>query len=248
MDNVSGKLLFIFILAGLLSCAAAWMVARRYRAAMARLMRAPLAAAPSTPGAVEVTLRPAAEPVSLADNRRAGSRLALLLTGQSLLIAATSAGLWWWVAFPGEPLPLARFAAATLLGAWPVVPALGVLWRWSRWRVLGALVLWCAVAFPILLWRSIDPRPLDLLLVLVNEMGLGFVLVALMTLGNATRPIAPWLFLPVAVLTGSTLAGLDLLTYLAERKSPLLTWIPDWIGDGSGSTSAIATTARGSTY
>lgn len=229
-DNAAGKLLFIFIVAALLSCAAAWVIARRYRAAMTRLMRAPLATPPATPGVVEVTPLPLAEPVSLADNRRAGARLALLLVGQSLLIAATAASLWWWLAFPGEPPPPKRLAAMTLLGAWPVVPALGVLWRWSRWRVFGALVLWCAFAFPILLWRSIDPRPLQLLQGMVSEMGLGIVIVALITLGNATRPIAPWLFLPCAGLTGSTIVGLDLLTHLAERQSPVLTWIPDWIG------------------
>lgn len=229
-DNSSGKLLFIFILSALLSCAAAWVIAWRYRSAMTRLMRAPLAAPPATPGLVEAGPLAPAEPVSLTGNRRAGSQLALLLVGQSLLIAATAAVLWWWMVFPGEPLPPTRVAALTVLGAWPVVPALGVLWRWSRWQVFRALVIWSAFAFPILLWRSIDPRPLELLRGMASEMGLAIAIVALITLGNATRAIAPWLFLPVAVLTGSTIAGVDLLTHLAERESPLLTRIPDWIG------------------
>lgn len=229
-DNASGKLLFIFILAVLLSCAAAWVIARRYRSAMTRLMRAAVSAPPAAPGHVAVTPLPPPEQVSLADNRRARTRLALFLMGLSVLMAATAASLWYSMAFPGEPLSPKRLAAMTLLGAWPVVPALGLLWRWSRWRVFGVLVLWCVVAFPILLWRSIEPRPLQLLQGMVTEVGPAIVIVALITLGNSTRPIAPWLLFPFTVLVASSILGLDLLTQLAARQSPVLAWIPEWIG------------------
>jgi len=229
-DNASGKLLFIFILAALLSSVAAWLVARRYRLAMARLMRAPAGkgSTVSTPGTTESL--PFPTPVSFADNLRAGRRLAMLLISLSLLIAVTSASVWWWLAFPGEPFAPTRIAAVALLGLWPVVPALGVLWRWSRWRTFGALVLWCVFAFVVLLWRSIEPQPLQLLAGMANEMGLSLVIVAFMTLGHSTRPIAPWLLPPIFVLTASSIAGLDLLTFLAARQSSVLTWIPEWVG------------------
>jgi hypothetical protein len=232
--NLSGKLLFVFILSSLLSCVAAWVIAGRYKAAMRRLLRiqgpvpplAPRAASPT----VDTAPLPPAGQVSLADNRRAGVRLALMLLGLSILIASTAATLWWRLAFPGEPLSPTRIAAVALLGAWPVVPALGVLWRWSRWRVLGALALWSLCAFPILLWRSIEPRPLQLLQGMVSEMGLAIVIIGLITLGNSTRAIAPWLFLPFSALAWSSIAGLDLLARLAEQQSPVLQWLPDWIG------------------
>ena len=50
-------------------------------------------------------------------------------------------------------------------------------------------------------------------------------------------PIAPWLLMPAAVLVSSLLAGLDALTYMAERESPLLKsliapleGLPGWSG------------------
>lgn len=231
-DNASGKLLFIFIVAVVLSCIAAWAIARRYQAAMARLMRAAVAARhPSAaPGGVDLVTMPPPDAVTLGDNRRAGTRLALLLVGLSMLIAATAGVLWWRLAFPGEPLSATRAAAMTLLGAWPVVPALGLLWRWSRWRVFATLALWSSAAYPILLWRSIEPRPIQLLQGMASEMGLAIVVVALIALGNSTRAIAPWLLVPVIVLVGSSIAGLDVLAALVERESSLLAWIPDWIG------------------
>lgn len=229
VDNAAGKLLFVFLLAVVLSCVSAWVIARRYRAAMARLMRATGPASAAAADSVIVP-PPPADLVTLADNRRAGMQLVLLLVGLSVVMAATAAGLWWWLAFEGERLSPTRLATMTLLGAWPVVPALGVLWRWSRSRVFVALVLWCVCAFPILLWRSIEPRPLQLLQGMLNEVGLALVVVALLTLGNSTRPIAPWLLFPFMVLAGSSIAGLDLLTHLAQRQSSLLAWIPAWIG------------------
>lgn len=223
----SGKLFFIFILAVLLSCVAAWLIARRYRAAMARLMRASVCAERPAPDSAAAPRLPLPDPVSLADNQRAGRRLALLLIGLSVLIVATAASLWWWLAFPGELWPPTRVAAVALLQLWPVVPALGLLWRWSRWRIFGALMLWCVLAFLVLLWRSIEPRPLQLLAAMASEMGFSLVIVAFMTLGSSTRPIAPWLLLPFTGLVGASFLGMEWLANLAERRAPVLMWMSE---------------------
>jgi hypothetical protein len=232
-----GKLYFVFIASVLLSCVAAWIIAGRYRHRMQQLMRTPHTGGMSASVAEAAPDCPPSHPVSLADNRRAGMRLAMLLIVLSVLLAVTSASVWWVLSFPGQPLAPKLVAVIALLHLWPVVPALALMWRWSRKRLFGTLLLWCGVTFIVLLWRQIELRPLEALLMMASEIGLSLVLLSLVFLGNATRAIAPWLLIPALVLVSSLLAGLDVLTYMAEGESPILKsliepleGLPGWSG------------------
>ena len=226
----SGKLLFILIVAVLLSCVAAWVVAYRYRAVMQRLMLAPVIGTHETaPFSATANFSPPAV-VSLDDNRRAGIQLTLVLIALSFLLALTSAGIWYSVAFPGEPLPIKRIAAVALLHLWPMIPALGLMWRWSRKRLFAVLALWCIGCFLILLWRSLEPRPMELASALAAEIGPGMAIVALMLLGNATRAIAPWLLLPFTGLAWASIVGTDILAVMVEKGSPLIMSLAGWLG------------------
>ena len=120
----TGKLLFIFLVAVLLSCIASWLTAHRYRRAMQRLMRAPAAGVGNASVAMAVPNLPAPGPVSLADNHRAGVRLTLLLVGLSILLALSSAVIYILLAFPDEPFAPRRAVMVALLHLWPVIPAL----------------------------------------------------------------------------------------------------------------------------
>ena len=162
MNYSTGKLSFIFMVAVLLSFAGAWWVARRYRVAMRKLMSAPLATptpAP-TPGRPPVSrvaepgLAPLPEPapVTAGDNRLAGYRLALLLVALSSLISLSSAALELHVVMAEKTFSFNRLAVLGFVQLWPVIPSLGLLWRWSRGRVLGALALWFVVCFAVLIW------------------------------------------------------------------------------------------------
>lgn len=230
MAYSTGKLIFIFIVAVLLSCIGAWWIAYRYRNAMQRLMRAPAALdAPTAVATADSEPWPLPAPVSLEDNRSAAIRLTLLLIGLSCLMAISSASLWLALSFKDEPFAPKRAAVLALMHLWPVIPALGLLWRWSRWRMLGMLALWCGLCFGVMLWRSIEPRPLQLLLGLAVEIGPGMVVVALLCMGNATRAIASWLLLPFIGLVWASQFGIDLLEVLVERRSPLLMGLPSWL-------------------
>ena len=198
MNYSTGKLAFIFMLAVLLSYAGAWWLARRYRAAMRELMSAPLAASPpsrSTGAAVNTLPQPT--PVTAAANRRAGLRLALLLVTLSGLIALSSAALQLHVVMQDMAFSFSRLALLGFVQLWPVIPSLGLLWRWPRWRVLGALALWFLVCFALVLWRSDGNTAMDVLSFLALEIGPPMLLAAAVCLGGATRAIAPWLLLPV---------------------------------------------------
>jgi hypothetical protein len=233
MLTSTGQIAFILLAALLLACASAWVLARRYRSAMRRLMSAPGsapgdAAAPGAPASVPEP--PPPTPVSPADNRRAALRLTLLLTGLSGLIAASSATLWLLLAFPDEPFAPRRAAVLALMHLWPVIPAIGLMHRWSWGRLLGALALWMLFCFGVMLWRSIEPRPLELLLALAVEIGPALAIVALIFGSSATRAAAPWLLPLFVLLMWASTAGVDLLALLVERRSPWLANLPAWLG------------------
>ncbi len=219
------------ILSVLISCVGAWIVASRYRRRMRQLMSAPPSGRHSPPSLSEPLDLSAPRAVSLADNRAAGLRLSLLLIGSSCLVATTSAILWWRLSFPGEPLLPKRIAVIALLHLWPVVPALALVWRWSRTRLFGTLLIWCAASFAIMLWRQIEFRPLQALAAMISEVGLSLALLSLMFLGNATRAVAPWLILPVALLMWMSLTSLDVTMLMMERRSPLLMWLLVRLGE-----------------
>ena len=228
-ENASGKLLFIVLAATLLAVIAALWVARRYGAAMKRLMSLP--APPQDEGAGSATASVASTPaarVTLADNRRAARRVALLLLLMSALISTSDAALFLGIVGAREglltPARLATFAALNL---WPVIPALGLLWRWSRWRVLGALLLWFAGALLLIAWRSIEPRPLASVLgFLALEIGGPMLLIGALCLGSATRAIAPWLLPLLMLLVATSVAGTDALAWIVAQRPQWLMALP----------------------
>ena len=233
MNYSTGKLAFILTVAVLLACLGAWVVAYRYRAAMQRLMSAPSSVAgaaadipseppPSTPASI-----PPPYPVTAQDNHRANLRLALLLIALSVLMAASSAALFLGLSID-DPFSAKRLAVLTLVRAWPVIPVLGLMWRWSRLRLLGALMLWCALCFAVMWWRSIEPRPFELLLFLAGEVGVPMALVALLFMTDATRAIASWLLPPFVGLVWASILGVDGLAWMVAHRSPALLWLTSW--------------------
>lgn len=234
MTPNAGKLYFLLIGSVLLSCVAAWIIAHRYRRRMRQLMRAPHTGEATVPLAEVAPDSAPPLPVSLIQNRRTGMRLNMLLIGVSCLIALSSSCLWWTLSYPTDPLSPRAVAVVALLHLWPVVPALALVWRWSRKSLFATMLLWCAAIFGVLMWKL---SLLQTLGVMAAEMALALVLLSLIFLGGATRAIAPWLLMPLAVLLVSLLAGLDALTYMAERESLLLKyivaaleWLPGWSG------------------
>src|SRR5215204_5520765 len=104
MTPHAGKLYFTLIASVLLSCVAAWIIARRYRRRMQQLMRTPHTEESQAPVAEVAPDGPPPLAVSLADNRSAGRRLTMSLIASSCLIALSSSCIWWALKFPGQPL------------------------------------------------------------------------------------------------------------------------------------------------
>ncbi len=246
----SAQWLLVAISATLLSCIAAWAVARRYRRRMQQLMRAPagvplptsrVPAPPATPAPHPSPSLRAARALSLADNRTAGLRLSALLVVTACLVSVSAAVLFCLLELPDDPFRLMRIVPIALLKLWPLVLVLALVWRWSRTRLLTTLALWLAATFAVLLalawWRELDIGPALLARMLADEVGLPLALIGPMFLGSATRVIAPWLFLPFALLVGSSMLGLQAMQAIAQGRvaqapawaallDPWLGWLP----------------------
>ncbi len=221
-DYSTGKIAFIVLVAIALAVLGAGLLAWRLRVRMKALMVAPpppagataRAAAPAPPGTPRA--------VRAADNRRAGHALALRLVGLSALISLSSATVQ--LPLLGLPLwPPQRWAVVAFVNLWPVIPVLGLMWRWSRLRVLALLLAWFVLCLAVVTWRSDANQPFSALLwYLGTEIGPPMLLVALLCMGNATRAISPWLLPPLIGLVWASIAGTDLLAMAVRRESPWL--------------------------
>jgi hypothetical protein len=238
MDVTNGKLFFILLVAALLSAAGAMALAWRYRVAMRRLMSA-AATSPADPASGMAATRSAGSPALAPplplrwhDNRRATRRVALWLVLLSVLLSGSSAALFLGVAMAGEHLLTpSRLLTLATLNLWPLIPALGLLWRWSRARVAGALLLWFVASIALIAWRSIEPQPLSTtLLYLASEIGVPMLLIGSLCLGGATRAVAPWLLPLLMLLVGTSVAGTDALGWIIEHRPQWLQQLPAGIG------------------
>jgi hypothetical protein len=239
MDALQGKLFFVWLVATPLACILAWWLTQRYKRALVALMRAPAAprqgdTVASTVGVAQST---AALPAwlsptipSLRDWRRAEWHLIAILAGLSLAIAATRGaivqGLW----VAEQPWSWSRLVTFTILFAWPVLPLLAALQRWSRLRLAGALVLWYGAALAFGMWRSNEEQRLaGVAAWLAWEMGPSALAFLLLTL-RPVRAAAPWLWPPLALFVIAALAGIDLLAWLVNTQAGALGALLGWAG------------------
>ena len=129
MQHLDALLLTVMLIALAAAAAAAYAVAGGYRRAMLRHMTAPAAAA--APAAAEAFRDTPGAHFNLALNRRHTRRLAVALIAISALIGLCSAAFQLLVVHTGGGFGWRKLGLLALTYSWPVVPALGLLWRWS---------------------------------------------------------------------------------------------------------------------
>ena len=229
----SGKIFFLLVIATLLALVASWVMARSYRASMKRLMQAPLANAPaaSTPSAAPEPPPPASVAVfpRLDDNNATYRRLLLSFLALTLLIALTRTLMTQIIA--DGPITLKTVAALGAAYAWPVLPVLAVIDRWSRPRFVGAMFVWFVGAVLLLTWRTNENIVLaQVFQWMLFDTGLPLIVVTALCLGGASRAVGPWLAPLFIVLCGSSQLGLDLLAALIEGQGPFINWLASRLG------------------
>ena len=98
---------------------------------------------------------------------------------------------------------------------WPAIPALGLLWRWRVWHMLGATLAYGLLCVALATEGMYDLTPT--LAYLAAVLGVPLLLVCLLCLAPTTRAIAPWLLPLFFILLAGSLAGGDLLDALIDR-------------------------------
>lgn len=244
----SGKILSLLIVATLLAVIGAWIVARRYRASMQRLMKIPLDSASTLGPAVACMVVAVADsapksppraslpaPLTLDDNRRAYRRLLFSFVALSVVIALTRTLIMQMIA--DGPITLKTVATLGAAYAWPVLPVIAVINRWTRRRFLGVMFGWFWLAVLLLSWRTTEAISFaQIFQWMLFDTGLPLIVVTALCLGGATRAVGPWLAPLFVLLSASSQLGVDLLGALVEANSPLIHWLASWLG----ATSAIA--------
>lgn len=222
----SGKIFTLLIIATLLAVIGAQVVAWRYRISMKRLMRAPLPAATAdAPSAASMApeptqLQPPAQ-LTLADNQQAYRQLLITFMALTLLIALTRTLITQWIA--DAPITLKTVATLGAAYAWPVLPVLAVMGRWSRWRFVIAMLGWFGLAVLLLSWRISDTFPLlRIVKWMALDVGLPLLLVTVLCLGGAARAVGPWLAPLFVLLSASSQLGIDFLAALIEANNAFI--------------------------
>ena len=242
-DTLPGQLLLVYVLATVTAALLGAWLARRYRAALLPLMRsAPAADAAridrkpdSLPAQATTALPSWRAPTALTPthHRAAQARVVALLLGLSLAIALTRGAIWLWLAREdGAPFSLPRLFTLAVVYAWPVLPALGLMWRWSWGRLALALLGWYAGSLALVMLRSNEAQ--SLLAVagwLAGEIGPPTLALMLLTL-RRTRAAAPWLWPPLALLWFAAVLGLNGLSALVLQGSPLITPLVRYVSPG----------------
>jgi hypothetical protein len=126
-------------------------------------------------------------PVTLADNRQAERRLILAFLGITLVMALIRTLLMQVLA--NGPITLITVSTLCAAYAWPVVPVVAVIRRWSRWRFVGTLLLWFVAAVALLSWRTNENVSFAQVFGwMLFDIGLPLIVVTALCLGSATRP------------------------------------------------------------
>ncbi|UCV27928.1 DUF2339 domain-containing protein [Ferribacterium limneticum] len=228
-----GKIATLLVISAILSVIGALLVAWRYRVAMQALMTAPLAApstgqaAPSRP--LPCTADAPARPVSLADNRRAERQLIVAFLGITLVMSLARTLLMQVLA--NGPITIITVSTLCAAYAWPVVPVVAIIRRWSRRRFATSLLLWFVAAVALLSWRTTeDVQFIQVLKWMSFDIGLPLVVVSALCLGSATRAVAPWLAPLFFLLAWASLTGIDVLEALVGSNSPIAFWLASLFG------------------
>jgi hypothetical protein len=238
----SGKILTLLIIATLLAVIGAWFIAKRYRASMQRLMKIPLnlplTAAERNPLASATVLPAAAgpkEPISdatpltLDDNRQAYRQVLLSFIGLTLIMALTRTLIMQLIA--DGPITLKTVATLGAAYAWPVLPVIAVISRWSRPRFVNAMLGWFIFAVLLLSWRTNENISFEQIFFwMLLDTTLPLIVVTALCLGSATRAVAPWLAPLFILLSASSQLGVDLLAALIEADSGIIHWLASWLG------------------
>jgi hypothetical protein len=226
--NLSGPIIFILIVAVLLAVAVAWVVAWLYQRRMLSLMRG---GAPVNAIGDEARLASPdsgappnwGEAVDLQANRRAHTRLMLLIGALALLVGLTQAELALRFIYVGKDFSLNRLLVLGAVYSWPMVLGWGMARRWSWLRTLAGVTLYMLVMALLVMWRSNGAQTLASVSGwLAGEVAIPMIVALLVGASGRIRVVAPILLPAAMLLAGSSVFALQVMANTVEHP-------PAWI-------------------
>ncbi len=234
MNQLDAKLLVVLLISLAISAGAAWWLAGRYRKALLRHMTA-AAPDPAAPPAHERSSSASAPtqhvPFNLQRNRRHNRRLAIVIISISALIGATTGAFELLVVHTTAGFGWQRWLLLSLTYAWPLVPALGLLWRWPIGRTVAGIVAYLLCLTPLILVGSNVEQTLTLVTGwLASTTVLPLLTLLGLTASARIRAIAPLLFPPVLVMSALSMLGVEWLALAIEAPPATLVALVETLG------------------
>ncbi|WP_411726972.1 hypothetical protein [Methyloglobulus sp.] len=217
MNNFDGQIFFALIVALVLAWATSLLVARRYTTKVLEFMQigtAPIDQASESYSTRRVKVGDVLQETESVDLTQQNYYARWRLRIGVVLIATVLAVIIAYVqqdAYVEDTFSWRRLCMLTLVNAWPLVPSIGLLERWSRWKILLVSVSYLLLTSVMVMLKSTDNQNLgSVLLWLFGEQIPLLVFVFFLT-GSKSRAIGPYLLVVFFLLTASSLLGLSAL-------------------------------------
>lgn len=229
MKFLDGQIFFALLASLVLAWIAGWWVARRYTDKVLELMQSGLEPTdpPSTPNDPDPDQTKDLAKNTAISNLTEQNRLAFWrLRGVFVLISVVLAGSIALVAqstYIETGFGWRRFGVLSLIYLWPCIPSIGLLERWSRFKILVfsfGFILFAAIV--MILNSNENQKVGEVLSWLSGEQLPALIFVFFMT-GARLRSVGPYLLVVFFLLTTSSLMGLGALEQLINKGTD--TWL-----------------------
>jgi hypothetical protein len=230
MKHLDGEILLALMVALVLAWIAGLLVARRYAAKVLEFMQtgtAPVdqASAMASARAAKVgEVLKTTEAGELArQNHYALWRLRIAYVLVSVVLAVIIAYVYQAESVKYAYISWQRLGMLTLINVWPLVPSIGLLERWPRWKILLVSLVFILLSSVLVMLNSTDNQNwVGVLLWLFGQQIPLLVFVFFMT-GSRLRAVGPYLLVVFFLLTESSLLGLRALGQMINGGQ--VTWL-----------------------
>lgn len=229
MKFLDGQIFFALLVSLILAWIAGWWVTRRYTAKVLELMQSGLE--PTEPPLIPND--PDRDPIkgvaknTATSNLTEQNRLAFWrLRWIFVLISAVLAGIIAIIAqstYVETGFGWRRFGVLSLVYLWPCIPGIGLLERWSRFKILmfsSGFILFAAI---VVILNSNENQPVGEVLSWLSREQLPALIFVFFMTGSRLRTVGPYLLVVFFLLTISSLLGLSALEQLINQGSD--TWL-----------------------
>lgn len=234
LNPIDAKLLVVLLISLAVAAGAAWWLAGRYRKAMLRHMMAapPSVATPDVRKSVSHAIAPTPQvPFDRKRNRHQNLRLASIIVIITAFIATTTGAFELLVVHTSAGFGWHRWLLLSLTYAWPVVPALGLLWRWTIGRTVLGIACYLLCLTPLILVGSNVEQTLTLVTGwLASTTVLPLLTLLSLTASANIRAVAPLLFPPAVIMTSLSMLSVEWLAVTIEAPPATLVALVDTLG------------------